>query len=105
MTKYTRLSLRISDVGSKVITNIVRAEEGEPGDEASLSFFCFLVIASDCVWPPISHSISYPPEYRVRILLTLSTIFTDTPYFEHNLYRARHGACAYYSDDGIYNAP
>ena len=27
-------SLRISDVGSKVITNIVRAEEGEPGDEA-----------------------------------------------------------------------
>ena len=28
--------LRISDVGSKVITKIVRAEEGEPGDEAKI---------------------------------------------------------------------
>ena len=28
--------MRISDVGSKVITKIVRAEEGEPGDEAHI---------------------------------------------------------------------
>ena len=28
---------RISDVGSKVITKIVRAEEGEPEDEATVN--------------------------------------------------------------------
>ena len=27
-------NILLSDVGSKVITKIVRAEEGEPGDEA-----------------------------------------------------------------------
>ena len=32
---YSRLSLRISDMGSKVITKIVRGKEGEPGDEAT----------------------------------------------------------------------
>ena len=33
--RYTRLSLRFSSGGSKVIREINIAEEGEPGDEAT----------------------------------------------------------------------
>ena len=60
--KYTRLSLRISDVGSKVITKIVRAEEGEPGDEAICThkqIFTWSVLHCGHCVPFILHSIVF----------------------------------------------
>ena len=54
-----------SDVGSKVITKIVRAEEGEPGDEASStspSSYTYVTLNSFQPQHGLSHSWSNPIE-------------------------------------------
>ena len=65
-------SLRISDVGSKVITKIVRAEEGEPGDEATNCAIHMIIHYNCTIGSFLLHFFlliyhPYPPSFHVYI--------------------------------------